>query len=508
MKRSRIILALNALIVVSMLAGVAVLALIGIGGVSSVSSFSIGSPTTTTAGGATHIQVPLTIGNGGSFGYSGIDVQVDVKDSAGDQLLTGSLGPFDVPAGQTKTVNASLVLDTSKLSQQALQELATTSQNLTVGATLAASEPPFVGVSGAVSAQLAWGAPVSGLKEGTPSFSQYNSTTIEVKVPVSFSNQNQFLTISGNGLVSVLNSSDARVGSGSVSLYVPPNAQFDQVVDLFVELPSSQLQSLLTTDQNIAYTAALSILGGALSGFSLSTPIAYQWGAPFSGLSVGSPVVSAYNSTHYKVSVPLSFADHSASIGVSTVLRATLVNSTSGAAVGSGALPVQASPGTSFSNDLVMYVKVTPSDLGTLFFNDATVHFTAQISGSSGGVVVSFSKSFDVPWGAPASSLKFGTLSAGLYNSTYSQFSTSFNFTDNSAFISLNGDVSGTITDLSGNIVGYVSPATVTVNAGEHFAGSLTGYIRNTALGQSSYVLHLTFQTPFGTVTKLVTVNA
>jgi hypothetical protein len=507
LRSSRIVLVLNVLIAVSVLASVAVLGLIVVGGAGTAQSFSVGSPTTSTAGGVTRISVPITLTNRGYFSLSGIDVQLTVSDSSGARLINGTVGPVAVSPGQTETFDAALVLDTSKLTPAELQALATTSQNLTVSATLSASEPPFVGVSGAVTASLKWGAPVSGLKEGAPTFSQYNSTTIEASVPVSFTNANAYYTISGEGSIAILNSGGGVVGTGSVSLDVPPGASFDQAVDLLITLPAAQAQSLLTQDQTLSYTAVLSVQTGGGGSFSIRQPVTYAWGAPLAGLSVGAPQVSAYNSTAFQVSVPVSFTDNSSSIAVSTELGARIFNSTDGALAGSGTLAVQASPGGSFSKDMVIYVKVPSSGLQRLLFNDATLDYTAQLSGTSGGVSFELSKSVSVAWGAPVGGLAVGAVTITPKNSTYSSISAPFSFTDASTFLAVQGSVSGYVTDSSGNQVGTIAQTSIgPVQPGTQLSGALSGVVLNSAAGDSSFVLHLTFQTPWGGVTTEVTV--
>jgi hypothetical protein len=386
LKRSRVVLLLNVLIVVAVIAGLLVLAVIALGGVESVSSLSIGTPTTTTSGGVTDIVAPISLANHGYLSFSNVAVDVSVKDASGLQILAGAIGPFTVAPGQTEKVNATLVLDTARLSSAALQSLATSNQNLTVSASLGASLPPFVGVSGSVTAQVEWKAPISSLNIGQPTFTQYNSTTLEAAVPVSFENQNSFFTITGDGQISVLNSTGEQVGSGTVSLDVAPNTQFSQSVDLFLDIPQGQFQSLATTDQTLGYTVVLSLPAGGGSDFTLTEPISYDWGAPLKGLS-------------------------------------------------------------------------------------------------------------------------FGTLTTGAYNLTSSTFSTSFAFTDGSAFFNLGGSLSGYITDSSGNSVGTVSPLSVSASPGQQYSGTVSGFMDTSAVGEGTYVLHLTLTTTYGTVTLEETVN-
>ncbi len=386
MKRSKIVLALNVLILIAVIAAASVLALLVVGGAASASSLSIGTPTTRAAGSLTEVVVPIQIGNHGYFSLSNVAVNVAVTDAAGAQLLAGTLGPFTVGPGQTQHVTASLVLSTAGLSAAALQSLATAPQELTVSATLAASVPPFVGVTGSVGAQLSWGAPVSGLTVGQPSFSQYNSTAVEASVPVKFANDNAYLAVSGDGLVTVLNSLGQKVGSGSVTLDVQPNSQFDQAVHLYIGIPAGQLQSLLTQDQTLSYSAVLSIPTGG-STFTMTEPLTYSWGAPMNGLSVGTLAASPVNATYSAVTAPLGFTDASSFLGVS-------------------------------------------------------------------------------------------------------------------------GTVSGTMTTSSGTVVGTVSPTPVSVTPGQSFSGTVSGLMQNSALGQGSYVLHLTFATQYGTFTTEVAVAA
>ena len=380
------VLVLNALILVTLLAAAVVLALVVVGGASSAPSISIGTATTQTSGGVTYIVAPVQIGNHGYFSFSDITVDVVVRGASGAQLLAGTLGPLTVAPGQTLDTSAYLALDAANLSPAALQNLATIPQNLTVTATIAASVPPFVAFDGTVGAQLKWRAPVSGLTVGQPSFSQYNSTTVEASVPVKFSDDNSYLAVAGTGVVSVLNSTGQKVGSGTASFDVPPGGQFDQAVALYVDIPTGQVQSLLTHDQTLNYSAVLTIPTEG-NEFTVTEPVTYAWGAPLEGLGVGALSVSPLNATY----------------------------------------------------------------------------------SSAGAQLV---------------------------------------FTDASSFIKLDGTVTGTINDASGTVVGAISPLSVSADPGQPFSATISGVIKNTALGEGSYVIHLTIDTEYGAVDTEATVSA
>jgi hypothetical protein len=203
---------------------------------------------------------------------------------------------------------------------------------------------------------------------------------------VKFSDDNSYLAVAGTGVVSVLNSTGQKVGSGTVSFDVPPGGQFDQAVVLYVDIPTGQVQSLLTHDQTLNYSAVLTIPTEG-NEFTVTEPVTYAWGAPLEGLGVGALSVSPLNATY----------------------------------------------------------------------------------SSAGAQLV---------------------------------------FTDASSFIKLDGTVTGTINDASGTVVGAISPLSVSADPGQPFSATISGVIKNTALGEGSYVIHLTIDTQYGAVDTEATVSA
>ena len=307
---SRLVTIVNVLIVVSLVAAVGAAASVLLTIAQAVPTVSVGSiGTATTSRGAIQIQVPITLSDKGPLSISDIDVQTTVTDSSNDPLLTGSVGPLTVAAGATSSLDVQLVLDTKTLPAALLQRLATTSENLTVSAVASTSLPPFVKVSATVSAPLAWGAPVSDLQMGTPVLALLNSTAITATVPVSFQNQNSLLTISGTGNIAVFDSNGTRVGGGTLQVNVPPKSSFLEPAALVVDLPSSQMLSLLFTDQNLSYRAVMTFLSGGQDVFSETLPISYSWKAPLSGLMTADPSVVPFNSTAVLVTVHVAFTN-------------------------------------------------------------------------------------------------------------------------------------------------------------------------------------------------------
>jgi hypothetical protein len=125
-----------------------------------------------------------------------------------------------------------------------------------------------------------------------------------------------------------------------------------------------------------------------------------------------------------------------------------------------------------------------------------------------GGVRAAVTQGIAVNWGAPVKTLAFGSFTAGAYNATYAQFSAPVSFTDNSAFLTLSGTATGSVFDTNNNQVGSVSALSLTATPGQTFSSTLTGFVKLSSAANRTFVFHLTFNTPFGTVTRLVTVGA
>jgi len=353
---SRAVKIINLLIIVSLLAAAGVLSSVLLTVAQGAPTLSIGSISETPSGAGTQYQVPITLANKGPLSISDIRVRANVTDSSNDQLVTGTFGPLTVPPGATYPLDVQLSLDTNLLAP-VLQKLATTTQNLTVNVAVSTSVPPFVKVSAAVSAQLAWGAPASNLQVGSPSFAALNATAVTATVPVSFQNQNAFLTLSGVGAISLLDGSGKVVAYGLLDVNVSPGASFSQTANLVVGLPASQVQPLLFNDTTLNYTARLSYHD---SDFTLSSSqnFSVAWGAPVKGLSIGPFTGTAYNLTYARFPAPLSFVDNSAFLGITGTISGNVTDSSQSLVGSITPLSIGVDPGQPFSSTLSGFIKV------------------------------------------------------------------------------------------------------------------------------------------------------
>src|SRR5574340_848720 len=89
----------NVLIIISLLAGLGAMGAIGWTAVQTATNVKVGTLTSQTTGGATQVEVPVTVTNNGILSISDISVQATAKDSAGSTLATGTVGPVSFAPG-------------------------------------------------------------------------------------------------------------------------------------------------------------------------------------------------------------------------------------------------------------------------------------------------------------------------------------------------------------------------------------------------------------------------
>lgn len=368
--RSPLLLTLNALIVISVIAGAAVFGIVGLTALQTVSSLTVGSPTVSLSGGSTQVSIPISLTNGGYLPLSGVMITANVTDSSGNLIIQGAAGPVNVAPGEKSDLSITAALDPSKLSAAEVRSLLTSSQALAVKVHAESSLPPFVSLTADAVSSLAWGAPVGNLAVGIPTLKLNNATSVGLAVPVSFSNNNSLLSLAGSVAVTVKNLTGAVVGSGSLQVSAPPHSAYSATAKVSISVPQSQASHLFFNNGTLSYNVEFTL---NLSGFSYSQtqPLKFQWGAPVGNLTVGTFTHSPVNSTAASFSVPISFTDYSSFVSLSGKISGVLRDQ-SGNQVGVvDPSSVSVSPGSSFSGVLAGQVSATAAS-GSSFLLDLT----------------------------------------------------------------------------------------------------------------------------------------
>jgi hypothetical protein len=200
----------------------------------------------------------------------------------------------------------------------------------------------------------------------------------------------------------------------------------------------------------------------------------------------------------------LAFADINAMLSLKNS-NGTMVGEGSG-----GPLTIPAGSTRTFVITITIDTANIPQELlQDLMTNNQNLTVNASLGGTIPPMVhFAVSASGNLYWGAPITDLTAGTLQASVYNTTHARVTLPFSFKDNSAYIPVQGTLTSTILLTNGTEVGVQEAYTLNVSPGATLSGNLIGYIKNEAVGQSSYTLRLTFQTSYGSVIKEMTLHA
>lgn len=200
-------------ILIVTLIGFGVLGVIGITGVRTALSVNVGNVTTQVVGPAESIAIPISLINPGPLSLNGIDVAIVFLDPNGTLLSTGGGGPLSLPPGSSGQLPISVLFDLDEVPQAALARLATTSENLTLSASLSASVSSLTSFKATIDIPYSWGAPISDLQLGTLTTTPYNATSAKFSVPLSFTDASQTFGVSGNVTGTLFGQSGSVIGT-------------------------------------------------------------------------------------------------------------------------------------------------------------------------------------------------------------------------------------------------------------------------------------------------------
>ena len=354
MKNSAIRL-LNVLIIISIMSALGIAVALAATTLRAVPTITVDQPSVSFTESDVKIDIPLSISNPGPLPISDVSLMLSVKDVSDTTIVSGSGGPFRVLAGQTEHLAFPLILPLSDTPRAILSRLMTSSENLTVTATLQAYVAPLAKLTGRVSTDFPWGAPVDDLHISAPSVAIYNSSHLLVTVPVSFENHSPFVDVDTVLEAETINATGHSAGVGSLDIQATRNSAFSQDLSLYLRTPSMS-ETLFFNDATLNYTINLN---ATIFGIptSASRTIQLGWGAPVKNLHFDPFSAQTHNSTHAIISLPFSLMDNSDYVPLSGRILGGIHDS-NGSEVGAiEPYALNVDPGHSLSDHLTGFVE-------------------------------------------------------------------------------------------------------------------------------------------------------
>ncbi|MEM3365308.1 MAG: hypothetical protein QXM93_02680, partial [Candidatus Methanomethyliaceae archaeon] len=117
--------------------------------------------------------------------------------------------------------------------------------------------------------------------------------------------------VEGVSSIMVIDEEYRLVGYGWTHMDVKPKGEYSGTIDLYLESPWVGHPELLTQSLSKNYTVTISMPAPIVGEFKQTQTVSMEWGAPISDPRLGGFSASPHNSTHFRISVPLTFKDAS-----------------------------------------------------------------------------------------------------------------------------------------------------------------------------------------------------
>ena len=197
-------------------------------------SVSVGEARTTATEQAITISFPVNITNNGLYALTQLNVTTKVTDQNSQTLANGTTIDQSVQKGTSATITYNITINIPEIIAQTNGSLLFNDTTFTVFQYVSLDYANAIPFSLHANYTMPWGAPLSNLTVGNPTFQLYNSTYSNATVQLQFENHNQYLPVNGTMRVEIYNSRQMLKGAGAASIDVQPNTSCDTQVDFLV----------------------------------------------------------------------------------------------------------------------------------------------------------------------------------------------------------------------------------------------------------------------------------
>ncbi|MEM4157724.1 MAG: hypothetical protein QXN69_05345, partial [Candidatus Methanomethylicaceae archaeon] len=311
MKISKLLKIISALIAISVVIFLGAIASVAYTLIQSAPTMKVGSPSQNLTGGALEFLIPVSLDNRGVLPISELFMTGSVKTHYGTTLLDLKSSKLTLPPGGSGTLEVRLTVDLSKATPELMRVLLTEDQDLQVNVMFNGAVQPFLSVLVKANDTMKWGAPYKDLQIKEPTLSSHNATHLFIQVPISFKNNSTIFSVEGVSSIMVIDEEYRLVGYGWTHMDVKPKGEYSGTIDLYLESPWIGHPELLTQSLSKNYTVTISMPAPIVGEFKQTQTVSMEWGAPISDPQLGGFSASPHNSTHFRISVPLTFKDAS-----------------------------------------------------------------------------------------------------------------------------------------------------------------------------------------------------
>lgn len=194
---------------------------------------------------------------------------------------------------------------------------------------------------------------------GDPQMSLTSDNKLVFSIPVSITNKG-FYDIGAFNMSTQISDKEGHIIT-SGSTFIPFINKSDSVT--VTHNMTTDVNDLLAQDQNFLFNdtelkiyEAVGMRIANMIPVQASTNFSVHWGAPLYNFNLGEPEYAAYNRTHFRVVVPISFENHALFDVVGNIT--TQMHNNADEVVGSGQTNIDASHNSQYNGSLELYIPI------------------------------------------------------------------------------------------------------------------------------------------------------
>ena len=215
---------------------------------------------------------------------------------------------------------------------------------------------------------------------GEPQFTAAPNGQLLFSLPMYIDNKGVSSLKSFNLTTVFLDAESSEISSASTFVPVIPHGENVTIfhnVTLSMNSLLEKGEQYLFNDTNLAVSVTAGLTFAELLPAQLSTNITYPWGAPFYNFTLGQPSYDRLNTTHSRVTVPMSFKNHAA-FDLTGNIRIELYDSAN-SLLGESQTALNVTRGSSYAKSLEFRVPLNVASLSAARNGHFNVYFSTSL---------------------------------------------------------------------------------------------------------------------------------
>jgi len=178
------------------------------------------------------VTLPIIFNNKGYYNIADLNVTTLIADCENRQISRATTYVAQISPQNNATIFHNVTFDSNEILTH--EDYLFNDSNFILYGSVYLNYANLIPFGFEANTTIPWGAPLFNFTAGFPEYSTYNTTHLRVNVPINFQNHSPYFSVTGNIRVEILNNRHQLLGIGTVSVNVPSNTIYNDVIETLV----------------------------------------------------------------------------------------------------------------------------------------------------------------------------------------------------------------------------------------------------------------------------------